>query len=75
MKNEFMTTIFFHLEKAYETTWRYLILKLINAEGLRGSLLIFIQNLFEKRYVTVKLDGNFFEIYTHSTGLFLEVEF
>ena len=38
LKKEHVVAVFFDLEKAYDTTWRYGILKDIHKLGLRGSL-------------------------------------
>ena len=40
--------IFFDIEKAYDTTWRYLILKSLYNNNLKGSLPIFIKKNFDK---------------------------
>ena len=41
-----VVAVCFDLEKAYDTTWRYGILKDIHKPGLRGRLPTFIENLF-----------------------------
>ena len=38
IKKEHVVAVFFDLEKAYDTTWRYGILKDIHKLGLRGRL-------------------------------------
>ena len=38
IKKEHVVAVFFYLEKAYDTTWRYGILKDIHKLGLRGRL-------------------------------------
>ena len=42
IKKEHVVTVFFDLEKAYDTTWRFGILKDIHKLGLRGRLPTFI---------------------------------
>ena len=69
VKNEFVTAIFFDLEKAYDTTWQYHILKEIYEEGLRGNLPIFIQNLFKNRNFKVRLHEKFLEMHTQHGGV------
>ena len=44
IKKENLVTIFFDLEKAYDTTWKYGIMKNIHDIGLKGRLPLFIQN-------------------------------
>ena len=50
-------TIFFDLEKAYDTTWRHGILKTIHQVGLRGELPLFIKAFLAHRLFQVKV-GN-----------------
>ena len=40
--------VFFDIEKAFDTTWRYGILKDLHATGLRGHLPLFIQNFLRQ---------------------------
>ena len=42
IKKEHVVAVFFDLEKAYDTTWRYGIFKDIHKLGLRGRLLTFM---------------------------------
>ena len=46
IKKKHVVAVCFDLEKAYDTTWRYGILKDIHKPGLRGRLPTFIENLF-----------------------------
>ena len=50
-------TIFFDLEKVYNTTWRYGILKTIHQVGLRGELPLFIKSFLSHRFFQVRV-GN-----------------
>ena len=50
-------TIFFDIEKAYDTAWRYGILKTIHECGLRGELPQFIKAFLTHRFFQVKV-GN-----------------
>ena len=43
-ENKYVTAIFFYLEKACDTTWRYQILKELYSASLRGHLPTSIQN-------------------------------
>lgn len=47
----------FDIEKAYDTAWRYGILRTIHQWGLRGNLPIFIKNFMQERYFRVRM-GN-----------------
>ena len=44
-----VVSIFFDLEKAYDTTWKYGILKDLHVAGLRGRMPIFITKFLENR--------------------------
>ena len=47
--------VFFDLAKAYDTTWKYGIMKDLHAMGLRGNLPIFIQNFLSERTFQILL--------------------
>ena len=48
-------TVFFDLEKAYDTAWRYGILKTLHDLGLRGSMPILIQKFMSNRRIRVRV--------------------
>ena len=52
-------TVFFDLEKAYDTTWRYGILRKLHSCGLRGELPMFIRAFLRLRKFQVQV-GNVF---------------
>ena len=54
IKKEHVVAVFFDLEKAYDTTWRYGILKDIHKLGLRGRLPTFIAPEFAYRLAVVQ---------------------
>ena len=54
-------SIFFDLEKAYDTTWRHGILKSIHSSGLRGELPLFIQAFLARRFFKVKVGSTYSE--------------
>ena len=43
IKKEHIVAVFFDLEKAYDTTWKYGIMKDVHDIGLKGRLPLFIQ--------------------------------
>ena len=49
IKKKHLVTIFFDLDKAYDTTWEYGIMKTIHDIGLKGPLPLFIQNFLNDR--------------------------
>jgi hypothetical protein len=49
-------SIFFDLEKAYDTTWKYGILKDLFDMGLKGELPNFISNFLSDREFNVRVN-------------------
>ena len=56
IKKEHAVAVFFYLEKAYDTTWRYGILKDVHKLGLRSRLPTFIENFLADRAMQVRVD-------------------
>lgn len=52
-RQEYLVSIFFDLEKAYDTTWRQLVVKETIGSGLKGNIVHFIQNFLTERNVQV----------------------
>ena len=48
IKKEHLTAVFFDLEKAYDTTWKYGIMRVLSDFGLKGKLPHFIEKFFIK---------------------------
>ena len=48
-------SIFFYMEKAYDKTWRYGIMRDIHGAGLRGKLPLSINQILHKRMFQIKL--------------------
>ena len=49
IKKEHLTAVFFDLEKAYDTTWKYGIMRDLSDFGLTGRLPHFIDNFLSNR--------------------------
>ena len=49
--------VFFDLEKAYDTTWRYGIVKRLHDMGIRGNMIQFIDSFLKDRFIKVRV-GN-----------------
>ena len=47
MKKEHLVAVFFHLEKAYDTTWKYGIVRDLKNLGYEGRMPIFIENFLK----------------------------
>ena len=60
-------SVFFDLEKAYDTTWKYGILRDLHESGIRGHMASFIQGFLDNRKFQVRV-GN-----TYSTMKELEM--
>ena len=73
IKTEHVVAVFFDLEKAYDTTWRYSILKDIHKLGLRGRLPTFIENVLETAPCKSELAPQCLTIMTRSRVYLKEV--
>ena len=49
IKKEHLVAVFFDLEKAYDTTWKYGIMNDLHDIGLKGRLPVFVQNFLSNR--------------------------
>ena len=65
IKNYLVVSIFFDLEKAYDTTWRCEILK----TGIKGNMAAFIKNFLSYQTFTVKHENASSDIHKHETGV------
>ena len=50
-----LVAVFFHLEKAYDTTWKYGIVKHLKILWLEDRMPIFIQNFLQDRRFRVRM--------------------
>ena len=48
-------SVFFDLEKTYDATWRYGILRALHTVGLRGHLPLFLRSFLQDHTFTVKV--------------------
>ena len=64
-----LVSIFFDLQKAYDTTWRYGILRDLYAMGLRGRLPIYIREFLTHRYFRVRVGNTFSDWYSQEQGV------
>ena len=69
IKKEHVVAVFFDLEKAYDTTWRYGILKDIHKLGLRGRLPTFIENFLADRTMQVRVCSSLSDYYDQEQGV------
>ena len=61
--------IFFDVQKAYDTTWKHLILKKIKEVNIKGKLPTFIQNFMNNRTFQIRMDNTYSEILTQQNGI------
>ena len=68
-RDEQAIAIFFDLEKAYDTTWKYGILKDLHDMGIRGYLAQYIIKFLDNRVFKVKLGSTFSEWHNQEEGV------
>ena len=69
IKKEHVVSIFFDLEKAYDTTWKYGILSDLHQMGLRGRLPIFIENFLADRCFRVRVGTTLSDAFDQEQGV------
>ena len=69
VNREHVVSVFFDLEKAYDTTWRYGILKDLHDLGLKGRLPLFIQSFLEDRTMQVRIGSTLSDLYDQEQGV------
>ena len=63
-----LIAVFFDQEKAYETTWKFGIMKDLHSLGLRGRLPNFIKSFLSERQFRVRIEWTFTNLYTQKEG-------
>jgi len=69
IQQQHVTAIFFDLEKAYDTTWKFGILKDLHDAGLRGRLPLFIVGFLSGRKFQVRVGGSYSKLSEQETGI------
>ena len=69
MRGHHMVSIFFDLEKAYDTTWKHGIMKDLHDAGLRGHLPVFISNFLCNRVFRVRVGSLFSDCFKQEQGV------
>jgi len=64
-----VTAIFFDLKKAYDTTWKFGILKDLHDAGLWGRLPLFIAGFLWDRKFQVRVGGCYSKLYEQEMGV------
>ena len=68
-KKEHCVAIFFDLEKAYDTTWKYGIMKDLHDIGLRDRLPNFISNFLSDRSFNVRIGSTLSDTFEQEQGV------
>ena len=69
IKGEHVVAVFFDLEKAYDTAWKYGIMSDLHNMGLRGRLPLFIQNFLSDRTFRVRIGASLSDAYDQEMGV------
>ena len=69
IKKEHLKAVFFDLEKAYDTTWKYGIMRDLNDFGLKGRLPNFIDNFLSNRYFKVRVGTTLSDLQGQEEGV------
>ena len=69
IKKEHLTAVFFDLEKAYDTTWKYGIMRDLNDFGLKGRLPHFIDNFLYNRNFKVRVGTTLSDLQDQEEGV------
>ena len=67
--NQHLVSVVFDLEKAYDTTRKYEIIKDLHGFGLRGRLPDFINDFLKDRYFKVRVGSTFFYSHPQEMGV------
>ena len=67
--NQHLVSVFFDLEKAYDTTWKYGIMKDLHGFGLRGRLPNFISSFLKDRSFKVRVGSTFSDSHPQEMGV------
>ena len=65
IQKQHLIAVFFDLEKAYDTTWRFGIMKDQHSMGLRGRLPKFIKNFLSDKKFWVQAGSTFSNLHKH----------
>ena len=69
IQKQHLLAIFFDLEKAYETTWRYGIMNYLLSMGLKGRLPNFIKSFLSDRKFRVRIGTTLSDIQNQEEGV------
>ena len=61
--------VFFDLEKAYDTTWRFGIIRQLYKMGIRGQMIRFINSFLSERFIKVKVGNHLSSKFPQEEGV------
>lgn len=68
-RRESVLAVFFDLEKAYDTTWRYHILHQLYSLGIKGNMAVFIESFLSHRSFRVQVSSSISSSFTQFEGV------
>ena len=69
VKKEHVVSVFFDLEKAYDTTWKYGILRDLHELGVKGRLANFLESFLAERSFQVRVGSTLSDTFRLSQGV------
>ena len=69
INKDHLVAVYFDLEKAYDTNWKYGIMKDLHDAGLRGHMPQFISKFLSNRKFSVRIGGTLSDIYDQEEGV------
>ena len=69
INKDHLVAVYFDLEKAYDTTWKYGIMKDLHDAVLRGHMPTFISKFLSNRKFSVRIGGTLSDIYDQEEGV------
>ena len=69
LRKEHLTAIFFDIEKAYDTVWKYGVTRDLKELGLKGRMPIFIENFLRNRQFRVKIGTTLSDLKEQENGV------
>ena len=69
VKKEHVVAAFFDLEKAYDTTWKYSILRDLHEFGVKGRLANFVESFLANRSIQVRVGSTLSDTFGLSQGV------
>ena len=69
LQKSHLSAIFFDIEKAYDMTWRYGIIKTLHKWGMRGSLPSFISSFLSSRTFRVRVANTLSDTFSLDNGV------